>query len=416
MIGRLRLGAIFGTLALLLISGVGSLAADFETLMREAQGARAAGDLAAAEIGLKAALEVRPDDPSALLHLGLVQGFQGRHEEALTTIRRGLARAPGDFELRLTAARIKGWMGRHDEATAEIEMLLADYPGNVEALNLRGRLALYRGDVAAAKAVFTKVLRIAPGDAEAEKGMVDAEAAQEANRPGRITFGYSHSTFSRSTNRDWREFEADGAFNVDDDTRLLGGAQVSRRFGLTDTNLRGGIEQSLGPDVRVRLQVGATPAADFLARWTVDAGVTLRVSDGAGLVGPTEIFADIRQSHYATGDVRTVNPGLQQYLFDGRVWLTGRWLNSFDAEAGNKRAAGWSLRADWQALDSLRLFAGGAMAPETELGTTVETRSSFGGIVFGLTPDIDLTVSYSHDNRKNTYIRDVVSATVGYRF
>lgn len=416
MIGHHRLGAILGTLALLLYSGFGALAADFEALMRDAQAARTAGDFAAAETGLKAALEVRPDDPGALLQLGLVQGFQGRHDEALTTIRRGLARAPGDFDLRLTAARIKGWMGRHDEATAEVETLLADHPGNVEALNLRGRLALYRGDVSSAKAAFAEVLRIAPGDAEAEKGMVDAEAAQGAVKSGRIAFGYSHSTFSRSANRNWREVEADGFFDIDDDTRLLGGAQLSRRFGLTDTYMRGGVEQRLGPDLRVRLQVGATPAADFLARWTVEAGATLRLSDGGGLVGPTEIFADARHSDYETGDVRTVDPGLQQYLFDGRAWLTGRWLNSFDAGAGNKRAAGWSLRADWQALDRLRIFGGRAEAPETELGVTVETRSSFAGVTFDLTPDVGLTVAYSHDNRKNTYIRDVVSATVGYRF
>lgn len=416
-IRQTRLGVLFWALALLVLTAVGSLAADFETLMRDALVARAAGNYAAAEAGLKAALEIRPHDPAALLHLGLVQGYQGRHAEALATVRRGLVLAPGDFDLRLAAARIKGWMGRHDEAAADVEDLLGDVPGNVDALNLQGRLALYRGDATAAKAAFTKVFRLAPGDEEAKKGMADAEAAQSAvAHRGRIALGYSHSTFSRSANRDWREVEADGSFDVDDDTRLLGGAQVSRRFGQTDTYLRGGVERRVGPDLRVHLQVGATPDADFLARWTAEAGATLRLWAGGSVIGPTEAVADIRHSHYATGDVRTVNPGFQQYLFDGRAWLTGRWLNSFDAEAGNKRAAGWSLRADWQALDSLRLFAGGAMAPETELGTTVETRSSFGGIVFGLTRDIDLTVSYSHDNRKNTYIRDVVSATVGYRF
>jgi YaiO family outer membrane protein len=416
VIGSHGLGAVCGTLALLLFSGWGTLAADFEALMRDALAARTAGDFAVAETRLKAALEVRPDDPVVCLHLGLVQGFLGRQDEALATIQRGLARAPGDFDLRLAAARVKGWMGRHDEATAEVETLLVEYPGNVDALNFRGRLALYRGDVSSAKAAFAEVLRVAPGDAEAEKGMRDAEAAQEAEKSGCLALGYSHSAFSRSANRNWREVEADGFFDVDDRTRFLGGAQVSRRFGLTDTYVRGGVERRLGPALRVRLQAGTTPAADFLARWTIDAGATLRLADGGGLIGPSEVFADARHSDYGTGDVRTVNPGFQQYLFEGRAWLTGRWLNSYDAAAGNKRAAGWSLRADWQALDRLRIFGGRADAPETELGATVETRSSFAGVTFDLTPDIGLTVAYSHDNRKNTYIRDTVSATLGYRF
>lgn len=415
--GHSRLGTILGALALFAFAGFGAMAADFDTLMREALAARAAGNFAAAEAGLKAALEMRPEDRGAFLHLGLVQGFQGRNDEALATVQRGLALAPTDFDLRLAAARIKGWMGRHDEATADVGSLLGDFPGNVEALNLRGRLALYRGDASAAKATFAEVLRLAPGNAEAERGMDDAEVALSVvAMRGHVALGYSHSTFSRSANRDWREAEADGSFDVDDDTRLLGRAQVSRRFGLTDTYLRGGIEQRVGPDLRLRMQVGATPDADFLARWTAEAGAALRLWKGGSVVGPTEVFADVKNSHYGTGDVRTLDPGLQQYLFDGRAWLTGRWLNSFDAEAENQRAAGWSLRADWQALDRLRLFGGRAEAPETELGTTIETRSSFAGIVFGLMSDVDLTVSYSHDNRKNTYIRDVVSATVGYRF
>jgi len=412
-----RLGAILGALALFAFAGFGAMAADFDTLMREALAARAGGNFAAAEAGLKAALKMRPEDRGALLHLGLVQGFQGHNDEALATVQRGLALAPADFDLRLAAARIKGWMGRHDEAAAEVEILLGDFPGNVEAINLRGRLALYRGDASAAKAAFAEALNLAPGNAEAERGMDDAEAALSAVAGrGRVALGYSHSMFSRSANRDWREAEADGSFDVDGDTRLLGRVQVSRRFGLTDTYLRGGIEQRVRPDLRLRLQVGATPDADFLARWTAEAGAALQLWGGGSVVGPTEVFADVKNSHYGTGDVHTLDPGVQQYLFGGRAWLTARWLNSFDAKAENQRAAGWSLRADWQAYDRLRLFGGRAEAPETELGTTVETRSSFAGVVFGLMPDVDLTVSYSHDNRKNTYIRDVVSATIGYRF
>ncbi len=220
-----RLGAILGALALFAFAGFGAMAADFDTLMREALAARAGGNFAAAEAGLKAALKMRPEDRGALLHLGLVQGFQGHNDEALATVQRGLALAPADFDLRLAAARIKGWMGRHDEAAAEVEILLGDFPGNVEAINLRGRLALYRGDASAAKAAFAEALNLAPGNAEAERGMDDAEAALSAVAGrGRVALGYSHSMFSRSANRDWREAEADGSFDVDGDTRLLAGA------------------------------------------------------------------------------------------------------------------------------------------------------------------------------------------------
>ena len=98
------------------------------------------------------------------------------------------------------------------------------------------------------------------------------------------------------------------------------------------------------------------------------------------------------------------------------IWHWCRWINSFDVEAGNKRLTGWSARADWQASDRLRLYAGRSNAPETEQGATVDTVSTFGGLVVEMTPLVDLTVAYTHDDRQNSYLRDALSATVGYRF
>ncbi len=410
---RIRLAVLAGVLVL--ATGFAAPAADFETLMREADVAREAGDFPAAEDRLRQALEMQPGDPAVYLRLGLVRGYQGRHDAALATLHEGLSRAPEDFDLRLAAARVKGWMNRTDEALAEVTALARDFPDNPAVLALKGRLQLYAGDPAAAEAAFTQALRIDPGNAEAEAGLADARRARAQIRRGLVAFGASHSSFSRRDQKDWNEAEADVAYDLDDATRLLGHARVSHRYGQTDTYLRGGAETELTPDLRVRGAAGATPDADFLARWTVDLGATWRVSAGGGLLGPTEVLADIGQSHYATGNIRKADPGLRQYLFDGRVWLTGRWLNSFDA-AADKRTAGWSLRGDWQALDRLRLFAGYADAPEVDQGVTVETRTRYAGAVFGLTSDIDLTLAYTRDNRKNAYIREVVSLAIGYRF
>ncbi len=406
--------------ALLVAVAPPALAAEFDDLMQQGLTARNAGDFAAAETAFAKALEHRPEDATAVLYLGLVQGYQGRHAEALATIERGLAMHPKDFDLRLTVARIKGWMGRDAEAEADVDALLQDFPENTEALNLKGRLALYRGDAAAAETAYSHVLRLDPGNETALKGMADTVASRTVRVDGgpgsRLAVTYSRSSFSRRDQADWNEMEADLVIDIDEYMRFLGKVQMSHRFGATDIYLRGGLEHRFTPDVAVRVQLGVTPDAGFLARWTAEAGVTVRVSDGVGFLGPTEILADVKHSHYATGDVRTVDPGIRQYLGGGRIWLTGRWLNTFDAEAGNKRMKGWSLRGDWQMADWMRVFGGWADAPETDRGNTVSTMTSFGGLVIDMTQDSDLTFAYTHDNRKNTYIRDVVSATVGYRF
>lgn len=418
MTGRVRAGTVVAAMVIALVVGTPPVrSADFETLYDSAMTARAAGNFAAAEAALKQALALRPGDARAVLQLGLVQGFQRQYAEALQTIRGGLAAAPGDFDLRLAEARVLGWMGDNAGAAAKVDDLLAEFPGNVEALNLKGRLALYRADPAAAEAAFAEVLRREPGNEEAARGLADArKASAEAAPTTRLSIGYTQSRFARSQNADWREVEADLVFDLDEATRLLAYTQVSNRFGSTDTYVRAGIERRLGPDLLVRVQAGATPGADFLPRWTAEAGADYRVSEGTGTFGPTDALIDLKQRHYSTGDIRNVDPGIRQYFLDGRVWLTGRWINSFDVNAGNKRLTGWSARADWQASDRLRLFAGRSNAPETEQGATVDTVSTFGGVVVEMTPLADLSVAYTHDNRQNSYLRDAVSATIGYRF
>lgn len=410
---RVRWAAFLAVLILVLPSG--GRAADFDVLMREAAAASAAGDFAAAEDGYRQALVLRPGDPGATLRLGLNLAYQGHHRQALDTIEAGLAGRPGDFDLRLAAARIKAWMGRTAEALDDAEAVLRDFPGNSAALALKGRILIYRGDAEAAEAAFSQALEQAPDSIEARKGLADARELQAAARRGQVALTYSRSSFSRRDQKDWTEVEADAVYDLDETTRLLGFARLSHRFGQTDTYLRAGGEKRLGDRIRVRLRAGVTPGADFLAKWTVEGGASLRVSDGGGIFGPTEIFADLEQSHYATGNIRGAEPGVQQYLFDGRTWVTARWLNSFDATA-DKRTAGWSLRGDWQLVDRLRLFAGYADAPEVDRGVTVDTLTRYAGAVVGLTDDVDLTFAYTRDNRKDTYIRDVVSATLGYRF
>ncbi len=132
-------------------------------------------------------------------------------------------------------------------------------------------------------------------------------------------------------------------------------------------------------------------------------------------MGPTIIKLDLAQKNYASGDIRNIDPGLQQYLFNGRTWLTGRWINTYDLTP-SKRLPGWSLRADWQALDSLRLFGGIASAAETESGASVTTLSRYAGAILDVTSGLGLNFAFTRDNRKAAYIRDVFSGGLSLRF
>ncbi len=58
----------------------------------------------------------------------------GRYDDALTVIRRGLARHPDDIDLRWLEAGVTGWAGRHAEAVRLYEALAAQHPELVREL------------------------------------------------------------------------------------------------------------------------------------------------------------------------------------------------------------------------------------------------------------------------------------------
>jgi len=123
---------------------------------------------------------------------------------------------------------------------------------------------------------------------------------------------------------------------------------------------------------------------------------------------------DARQAHYRAGDIQTVAPGIEQYVADGRAWITGRWINIFD-ETGKHRS-GWLARGDVMANDRLRLFAGAADAPDVSEGVVVDTFSLFGGISYDLDERSTLRLSVAHEDRARGSDRVQLGLGLGWRF
>ena len=369
-------------LAGLLLSAFPVKAANFEETYNQANKSRAEGRFEDAEQQYREALDLSPENADVLLQLGLVLGFLERHEEALVILKQGLAVAPEYTDLAIAAARIKIWAGRLVEAEEDVVGILDKNPGNAEALKLRQQLAGYRD--------------------EATKTSL------------RFDLGYDQSRFGRVSRKDWHE----GYAQITYGTKQTQGhirTERGRRFGEFDTYIRTGIAHRLNKGLGGYVSLGITPAATFYPRWKMETGVDYRLLDSEGMFGPTIAKLDLTQKDYATGDIRNIDPGLQQYIFDGQAWLTGRWINTYDLKQ-SKRHPGWSFRGDWQALDTFRVFGGIASSAETESGTSVVTLSRYAGTSLDVGPDMGLNFAFTRDNRKNSYIRDVFSAGMSFRF
>ncbi len=430
--GRLSFTLLIAPLIALLgmATGEAVLAADFQTLFREAAQARGAGDFTTTRRKLERALALKPDHADALFQLALVVAFQKEYARALRLLQRARALAPDNLDMRIAAARIKGWQGAVEAALAEARALAAEAPANVEIHNLLGRLYYYIKAHDAALRAFQTAAELDPANQAAKKGLRDVARAKSAaaeRKPGdapfadqaefrwRLDVGFEGSEFSRSANKGWNEGYGQLTHAFSSRTSVHFRSQLSRRFGLEDQFYRIGVDHRFAKDMRGHLRLGVTPTADFLPRWSLDAGGSLGLMEKSNLIGPLFGTLDLGNRHYATGDMGKLDPGGQLYLFDGLAWLTGRWINIMDIRAG-KRLSGWSGRADWQMVHDLRVFAGMSIAPETDRGATVDTRSRFTGLVVEFTPRFAANVAYTRDNRERSYIRNVFSIGMTFKF
>jgi YaiO family outer membrane protein len=123
---------------------------------------------------------------------------------------------------------------------------------------------------------------------------------------------------------------------------------------------------------------------------------------------------DVRQARYRIGDIQTLNPGVDQYLANGRLWIGARWINIFDQDG--RHHSGWLVRGDMLATERLRLFAGAADAPDTSEGFVTEVSSLFGGFAYDVNERFTVRASVAHDDRDTGADRLQFGLGAGIRF
>lgn len=420
-------------------------ASSFTVLYREGQRARDQGDIERAIERFERARAIAPRNADVMLALGVLYARQKRFEDAEAMLLAARAAAPEYADVRIALARQYGWQRKFDAAEAELDFVLSRHPGHPDALRVRGRNAYYRGDLDAAEAAFREVLDAAPddfgaliglGDALRAKG--DAVRARQAylratrSRPDSgeakerlktlenpadrwtLSTAFTYSHFARADRDPWREGMVELVHDVAPGTSLRARTEVGERFGLIDTYIEGAVSHRFTDWLSGGVGGAGTPAADFRERWAVFANGSARLRKGGAALGATVFLLDYRHGSYATGDVDTLKPGLQQHFWNGRLWLTGRLISIRD-ENGDLQT-GWEARADASPIAKALLYIGFSDAPETQENVTVDTFSVFGGVQYQFSDRFSLRFDYAHEDREGAYIRHVFNFGVGVRF
>lgn len=410
-------------------------------LMEEGRRLRQAGKMPEAEAVYRRALKLSPKNTDILVALGLVVGSSQRFDEAGQFFDRALAIKHGLLDARMGKVRLAIWQGDTPRARALIDEALASAPDNVEALGLDGRIALLEGDHKRAEQSFQRVLALEPKNAEALVGIGDvrrAEGDDEAARraytqalaiePGsadieqrlavppprkwRLDIGSEVSDLTSGLG-DWTDSSAGLAYRLSPRTTISGHTRLATRFGRTDVQLEGRIDQAFTPAFSAYALAAVTPDADFLARYSVGAGASWQVVAPAKAFGPLSLNIDARYDDFADTSVTSIQPWIQGYILDGRLGLSARWVHAED-DSGT-RADGYVLRADLAVTERFNVFAGYADAPEIDDGALIPTRTVFGGLSFDVSDPLTLRASIAHEERP-TFDRNIFGLGLTARF
>jgi YaiO family outer membrane protein len=417
-----------------------------QSLYDQGVAARNRGDFAGAIDKLEAAARIDRDNLEVLTLLGMVYGFAGRYDDAQRALERAHRLAPKDEDIVLALARIKAYRRDFAGADRDVASVLARQPKNSDALALSGRLAYYQGALPRAEQRFRAALAENPNDLESLLGLGDVKSAQGDAPAARDLYDRAHtlapdsadvterlarkqapaaprfqldsllswSQFERRPVAPWYESFNQLTYHVAPGTDVHGRADVSQRFRVVDTYYEAGVDHRFGEALAGYLYGGGTPNAHFRERWTVLSGGSLRILKGGDAIGGTLLTLDVKDSLYGTGFVRMASPGVQQYFLSGRVWLTGKLINSW--VAGGHYLGGYFTRADGMVTDAVTVYGGYARAPDTENNITAQTRSAFTGVAWDVSPLVTLHLDYTHDDRQNGYIRHAVTFGAGVKF
>ena len=152
---------------------------------------------AEAKVLLDARLAANALDWEALGWRGRVNAWSGDWPAAERDYRRVLDAVPNEAEIMLALADVQGWQGRHGEALATIERALPLVLGTAleaEAHLKRGRQLRALGRHEEAKSAFAETLRLAPSNADAQRAL--AQPARVPRHEARFGLDYDKFNFT----------------------------------------------------------------------------------------------------------------------------------------------------------------------------------------------------------------------------
>lgn len=328
----------------------------------------------------------------------------GRPQDAARLLEGWLGEWPADVDARLHYGYALLDLGRLSEAKGAFLHVLQQVPTYDDARVGLARVAQRRGETGRAREWLAPIR-----NSNAEASALHTQMAKVADLRWQLDAGASVSAVGRGQ-PDWRELVGQVRFQSSRRTSLVGRVEATRRFGLQDIYGEAQVAGRFSPDWSAYLLAGATPDPNYRPRWQVGGGLAARVRAGAN---PTVLTVDLRHARYPSDEVLSLQPGVEQYMLNGKAWIN---LNLLTLNNRGKTHAGAFGRLNLQASPTFRLFAGAGKAPDTAQGVVTQVTTLLGGVELSIGPQQGLRLSLAHTDQKGGADRMEVAAGLLARF
>lgn len=335
---------------------------------------------------------------------GVIARHAGQPAEAARLLEQWLSERPNDADARLQYGYALLDLGRTGDAERAFLEVLRLAPDYADARIGLARIAQRRGDEAGAR-TWLRTLRAD----NAEANVIQAQLTKARGSRWNIDMSATLSDV-HSGQPDWREASGQISWQASGVMSMRGRVESSQRFGLNDIYGEAQVVRRLSPGFSAYLIAGGTPRADYRPRWQIGGGASAATHGGTN---PTVFSIDLREAHYNSGRITTIQPRVEQYVLAGRAWLTGSLIALID---GRQAHVGTLGRIDVQASTRLRLFGGASNAPDTSEGAVTRATSLFLGVDALLTKRQILRFSLARTNQNVGASRTEFTLGAGLRF
>ncbi|MCI5072556.1 YaiO family outer membrane beta-barrel protein [bacterium] len=322
--------------------------------------------------------------------LGLCFRAQSQFEQALQAQNKASALNPSDVYVKIELVRLNLALGNKKKALKYLQQALSLEPGNATSLALEKKI----------KSI--------------EK--VELEAKNTKKPLSYIGLGYQYSIISRSGQPDWKMQELFAGTWIRDNINLHGHVQNYTRFDNSQQHYGLGLLYVSPQDHALDLTLSKGFSTVFLPRTRLRSNFDFKIFYKKNKpISGLRLTLNGQYDQYENLKIGVIKPGTKILLQRG-FDVQAQSILIVD-ENRDHLLYGIGSRVNWFSPNNTwHLFAGVSFAPETDNAVVIDTSAFFCGGRYKLKSNYDLIASYSHENRKNSFLRDVISMYVRKNF